>query len=133
MMPVRARWTTEEVFDYMIKQLRIEQESKILLEGATSSSKDMKMRHDGWQREVKKVEFKEKPSMPLTCWTCRAAGRPHDHFWRTCKLRLEDSFKKGSNDGLKVNMDVAKTMFGKGGKGKGGKGKGGKGGRGWSQ
>ena len=48
MTPVRrARWTTEKVFDYMVKQLRIEQESKLLLDGATSSNKEWRPRIEG--------------------------------------------------------------------------------------
>jgi hypothetical protein len=129
LIPIRARRTTEDVFNYMAKQLRIEQESKLLLE-ATTSNKEGKSRAEGWQREVKKVDFKENHGFSPTCWTCRSAGRPYEHAWRTCKWRSDSPSKKGSLDSTKDDFDDGEFRFVKGGKGKGGKGGHG---RGWSQ
>ena len=128
MMPVRARWTSEDVFGYMVKQLKIENESRLLMEGATSSTSVGRtpIGGKGWHRVMRIMD--SKPSTPSTCWTCRAAGRPHYHFWRTCKCRPGESPKKGSpNDAKRVSENL-RMVSGKGGKGKGGKGKGGRGG-----
>jgi hypothetical protein len=122
-MAIRKRWRTQDVFDFVAKELRIEAESSALSRGtkeeATWRAPTWERRgrsEDRWRPQVNAtVKEREKSSQRrLSCWTCLEQGKPSNHDFKSCKASQE-AWRSKSKDGR--GRGKGEATPGEGGKG----------------
>ena len=152
-VPVRARWRSEDLFEFIAEELRLKEQSKVLAAGFGESSRrdfggsqhQRSQSRGTWWRNVSEVEEKkpaEKTSAEVVtkkeekdwpageCWTCWKEGQNAKHDWRTCPKNKERMERNRA--AWRTTQEGKGAKGEKGGGGSKGKSKGGKGKKGRS-